>query len=133
MDAGSDKIIEGTTMVGKRLVDHNSLIQAIESGLPKQELMKQFEYKTFGALKVAYLNALMALDKIPTVNTKRRERKVDNVVGINSRGSLVIPKKLVDSLGLDKTTLFRVVKNGTDLFLKAKRRPTKTILRKKSG
>ena len=120
-------------MVGKRLVDHNSLIQAIEAGLSKQELMKQFGYKTFGSLKVAYLNALVALDKIPAVNNKRRERKVDNVVGINSRGSLVIPKKLVDSLALDKTTLFRVVKDGTDLFLKAKSLPQKTILRKKSS
>ena len=119
-------------MVKKRLVDHNSLIQAIEAGLSKQELMKQFGYKTFGSLKVAYLNALVALDKIPAVNNKRRERKVDNVVGINSRGSLVIPKKLVDSLALDKTTLFRVVKDGTDLFLKAKSLPQKTILRKKS-
>jgi len=125
MDAGFGKIVEGTTMVKKRLVGHNSLIQAIEGGLSKQELMKRFGYKTFGSLKVAYLNALVALDKIPAENNKRRERKVDNVVGINSRGSLVIPKKLVDSLALDKTTLFRVVKDGTDLFLKAKSRPPK--------
>jgi hypothetical protein len=132
MDAGFGKIIKGTTMVEKKLVDHNRLIQAIEAGFLKQELMKQFGYKTFGSLKVAYQNALVALDKIPAVDSKRRERKVDNVVGINSRGSLVIPKKLVDSLALDKTTLFRVVKDGTDLFLKAKSRPQKTVLRKKS-
>ena len=119
-------------MAEKRLVDHNRLIQAIEAGFPKQELMKQFGYKTFGDLKVACLNAFMALDKIPAVNKKSREGEVDNVVGINSRGSLVIPKKLVDSLDLDKTTLFRVVKDGTDLFLKAKSRPPKTILRKKN-
>ena len=119
-------------MVRKRLVDHNALVQAVETGLTKQELMHQFGYKTVGALKIAYLNALMALDKVPAVNGKRREKKVDNVVGINSRGSLVIPKKLVDALGLDKKILFRVVKDGTDLALKAKSRPPKTILRKKS-
>lgn len=119
-------------MVRKRLVDHNALIQAIEAGLPNQELMLRFGYKTLGALKVAYLDALMSLDKVPAINTKRREKKVDNVVGINSRGSLVIPKKLVDALGLDKATLFRVVKDGTDLSLKAQARPPKTILRKKS-
>ena len=119
-------------MAGKRLVDHNALIQAVEAGLLKQELMQQFGYKTFGALKIAYLDALLALDKVPAVNAKHREKKVENVVGINSRGSLVIPKKLVDALGLDKNTLFRVVKDGTDLTLKAKNRPPKTILRKKS-
>jgi hypothetical protein len=73
----------------------------------------------------------MALDKVPVVNTKRREKKVDNVVSINSRGSLIIPKKLVDALGLDKTAHFRVVKDGVDLSLKAKKRPPKIILRKK--
>jgi hypothetical protein len=46
MDAGFGKINKGTTMVEKRLVDHNSLIQAIEAGFSKQELMKQFGYKT---------------------------------------------------------------------------------------
>jgi hypothetical protein len=94
--------------------------------------MQQFGYKTFGALKIAYINALMALDKVPIVNNKRMEKKVDNVVGINSRGSLVIPKKLVDALDLDKTVLFRVVKDGSGLILKAKGHPRKAILRKKS-
>ena len=119
-------------MVRKQLVDHNALIQAIEAGLPKQELMQLFGYKAFGALKIAYLNALMALDKVPAITVKRKEKKVDNVVGINSRGSLVIPKKLVDALGLDKNALFRVVKEGTGLSLKAKEHPPKTILRKKN-
>jgi hypothetical protein len=125
--------MKGKVMERKRLVDHNDLIKAVEAGFSKHELMKKFGYKTLGALKIGYLNALMALDKVPAVNTKSREKKVDNVVGINSRGSLVIPKKLVDALGLDKTTLFHVLKDGVDLNLKAKKRPPKTILRKKKA
>ncbi|BBO77926.1 hypothetical protein DSCW_53430 [Desulfosarcina widdelii] len=78
------------------------------------------------------MNALVALDKVSAVNIKRKKRKTNNEVGINSRGSLIIPKKLVDAMDLDKTALFTVVKDGTDLFLKAKKRPPKTILRKKS-
>ena len=119
-------------MVRKRLVDHNALVQAIAMGLSKQEVMQQFGYRSLGALKVAYLDALMALSKVPAINNKRTEKKVDNVVGINSRGSLVIPKKLVDALGLDKTVLFQVVKEGAGLSLKAKKRLPKTILRKKN-
>lgn len=118
-------------MVRKRLVDHNALIQAVEMGLTQQELMQRFGFTSFGALKVAYLDALVALDKVPVINNQRKEKKVDNVVGINSRGSLVIPKKLVDALGLDKSALFSVAKEGTGLSLKAKKRPPKTILRKK--
>jgi len=119
-------------MVRKRLVEHNALIQAIATGLSKQEVMQQFGYRSLGALKVAYLNALVALGKVPAINNKRREKKVGDVVGINSRGSLVIPKKLVDALGLDKTALFRVVKEGSGLSLKAKKSAPKTILRKRN-
>jgi len=57
---------------------------------------------------------------------------MENVVAINSRGSLIIPKKLVDTLGLDEKARFRVVKDGSGLILKAKGRPQKTIRRKKS-
>ncbi|WP_319524591.1 hypothetical protein [uncultured Desulfosarcina sp.] len=101
-------------------------------GKPSQEIMKQFGLKSLGALKVAYMDALIALDKVPAVKKGTKEKKVDNIVGINSRGSLIIPKKLVDALGLDENALFAVEKNGEDLRLKRKQRPPKTILRKKT-
>ena len=119
-------------MAQKKLVDHNALLQAIEAGVPKQELMQEFGYKSLSALKVGCVDALEALGKIPVINKQRRKRTVSDVLGINSRGSLVIPKKLVDALGLDTTALFRVTKNGAGLLLKETRRPPKTILRKKS-
>lgn len=118
-------------MVQKKLVDHNALIQAIEMGQPKHVIIQRFGYKSLAALKAAYLDALIALDKAPAVNTKRKVKKMDNVVSINSRGSLIIPKKLVDSLGIDKTALFRVEKEDNGLSLKVQQKPPKTILRKK--
>ena len=120
-------------MVRKKLVDHNALIQEIEMGHPKQEIMQKFGFKTLGALKTAYLDALVALDKVPAVKKSNKKKKVDNIVGINSRGTLVIPKTLVDTLDLDDKTLFKVEKQETNLFLKAIPKPPKTILRKKSG
>jgi len=118
-------------MVRKRLVDHNALVQAIEMGKPSKEIMQQFGFKSLGALKVAYMDALVALEKVPSIKKGTREKKVNNIVGINSRGSLIIPKKLVDALDLDETALFAVEKKGEDLCLKRKQRPPKTILRKK--
>ena len=118
-------------MVRKRLVDHNALVQAIEMGKPSKEIMQQFGLKSLSALKVAYMDALMALEKVPAVIKGTREKKVNTLVGINSRGSLVIPKKLVDTLDLDETALFSVEKKGEDLYLKSRQRPPKTILRKK--
>lgn len=118
-------------MARKRLVDHNALVQAIEMGKPSREIMQQFDFKTLGALKVAYMDALIALDKVPSIKKGAKGKKVNNIVGINGRGSLVIPKNLVDALGLDENALFVVEKKGEDLCLKSKQRPPKTILRKK--
>ncbi len=119
-------------MARKRLVDHNALIQAIEMGRPKPEIMQQFGFKSLSALKIAYLNALVALDKVPDVSKgSKKKKKVDNIVGINSRGSIVIPKKLVDALGLDQKDQFKVEKEGMGLTLKTTERRPRTILRKK--
>jgi bifunctional DNA-binding transcriptional regulator/antitoxin component of YhaV-PrlF toxin-antitoxin module len=120
-------------MARKRLVDHNALIQAVEMGKPSMEIMQQFGFKSLGALKVAYMDALIALEKVPAIKKKTEVKKVNNLVGINGRGSLVIPKKLVDALGLDETALFAVERKGDDLYLKTKKRPPKTILRKKEN
>jgi bifunctional DNA-binding transcriptional regulator/antitoxin component of YhaV-PrlF toxin-antitoxin module len=117
----------------KKLVEHNALVQAIEMGLSKEEVMEKFGYKSLSALKVAYLNALAALDKIPALNKKRKKKKVDNNIKINSRGSLVIPKNLVDSLRLNESDRFKVEKDGTGLSLKIVEKPIKTILKKKKN
>jgi bifunctional DNA-binding transcriptional regulator/antitoxin component of YhaV-PrlF toxin-antitoxin module len=120
-------------MPRKKLVEHNALVQAIEMGTSKQELMEKFGYKSPSALKVAYVNALIALNKVSSVNKERVVKKVDNKIQINSRGSLVIPKKLVDSLGLDESDVFKVEKNGSGLYLKKVEKPVKTILKKKQA
>lgn len=117
----------------KRLVEHNALLQAVEMGLTKSQIMEKFGIKSQAAFKVAYFDALVALDKIKNIEKGRGSEKVDNKISVNSRGSLVIPKKLVDSLGLSEADIFEVVKNGTGLLLKKVKRPPKTILRKGSG
>jgi hypothetical protein len=113
------------------LVEHNALIQAIEMGIPRDELKKRFGFKSLGALKVAYLNGLIALGKVAAIHTIRKEKRVDNKVRINSRGSLVIPKALIDSLGLSKSELFKVEKAGDGLALQPAKKAPKTILKKK--
>ena len=120
-------------MAQKKLVEHNALLQAVEMGMAKETIMKKFEIKGLQELKVAYFDALVALDKIKDVKKGRKPQKVDNKVSINSRGSLVIPKKLVDALNLDKMDTFKVVKSESGLILKTVKKPPKTILRKRNG
>jgi AbrB family looped-hinge helix DNA binding protein len=117
----------------KKLVEHNALLQAVEMGLPQADIMNKFGIKTSADLEKAYFNALVALGKIEDINKRRKSKSVDYKVSINSRGSLVIPKKLVDALGLNEADTFEVTKNGNGLLLKRVEKPPKTILRKGVG
>lgn len=119
-------------MARKKLVEHNALVQAVEMGLPKAEIMEKFGIKSLAALKVAYFDALAALEKIQDINKGSKPKKVDNKIKINSRGSLVIPKQLVGYLELDPLDTFEVVKDGSGLLLKKVKKPPKTILRKRN-
>lgn len=117
----------------KKLVEHNALVQAVEMGLPKFEIMEKFGIKSPGALKIAYFDALVALDKIKNIKKGRKSEKVDNKIRINSRGSIVIPKKLVETLELGNSDTFEVLKDGNGILLKKVKKRTKTILRKAAG
>lgn len=127
------KIEEDIDVARKKLVEHNALVQAVEMGLPRQELMEKFGYRSVGALKVAYYHALAALEKIPVLNNKRAQVRVENIVRINSRGSLVVPKKLVEALGLNPADSFTVEKNGAGLSLTVVKKSPRTILKKKAS
>ena len=120
-------------MEQKKLVEHNALLQAVEMGMSKDAIMEKFNFKSMPELKVAYYDALVALDKIKDVKKGQKPKKVDNKVSINSRGSLVIPKKLIDDLDLGEMDTFKVVKSDSGLMLQTVGKPPKTILRKKNG
>jgi bifunctional DNA-binding transcriptional regulator/antitoxin component of YhaV-PrlF toxin-antitoxin module len=117
----------------KKLVEHNALLQAVEMGMSKNAIMEKFDFKGLQELKMAYFDALVALDKIKDVKKGQKPKKVDNKVSINSRGSLVIPKKLIDDLDLGEMDTFKVVKSDSGLMLQTVKKPTKTILRKRNG
>ena len=127
------QIHEGVELAQKKLVEHNALVQAIEMGQSQETVMAKFGIKTPAALKTAYYNALVALEKIPGLNNTRKKKDVGNTVKINSRGSLVLPKPLVEALELSPDDQFKVEKNGNGLTLDIVKRPPKTILKKKAA
>lgn len=120
-------------MAQKKLVEHNALLQAVEMGMSKDAIMEKFGIKTLAELKVAYFDAMVALDKIKDVKKGSKPKKVDNKVSINNRGSIVIPKQLVDSLEINEEDTFEVVKSDSGLMLNKVKRSPKTILRKRKG
>lgn len=120
-------------MARKKLVEHNALLQAVEMGMTKETIMEKFNLKSLQEFKVAYYDALVALDKIKDVKKGPKPKKVDNKVSINSKGSIVIPKKLIDELDLGEMNTFKVVKSDSGLMLQPVKKPPKTILRKRNG
>lgn len=118
-------------MVKNRLVVHNALLQAIEMGTEQGVLMEKFGFKTSNQLKVAYTNALIALGKIPAPKKGRPKKSVNTTVSVNARGNLVIPKKLVEAMGLNSGDRFKVETAQAGLSLSPVEKPPKTILKKK--
>jgi hypothetical protein len=67
-------------------------------------------FKTSTQLKAAYMSALIAEGKVPAIKGGRGAGNAskDKAVGVGKRGSIVIFKELVESLGIgagDKFTL----------------------------
>jgi hypothetical protein len=64
----------------------------------------------------------METGQAPTLVSGRskKTKAVDNQISINKRGSLIIPKDLVDSLGFEIDDAFEVRKSAAGLSLKKK-------------
>lgn len=107
-------------MPRKKALDTAKLIKMIEDETPQAKIMKKMGFKTSTQLKTAYMGALVAEGKVPGIKSSRGASKVKKVktVGVGKRGSIVIAKDLVDSLGLGAGDKFTVRKTKAGLALK---------------
>lgn len=120
----------------KSLVEHNALVQAIEMGKSFEDIKQKFGIKNGTQLKLAYINALIALGKVvnpPTLSRGKKKKPVDSKVTVNSRGNLVIPKALVDEFGVRPDIRFEVQKSPDGLSIQPSQERPKTLLRKRPG
>jgi hypothetical protein len=108
------------TMPRKKALDTAKLIKMIEDETPQAKIMKKMGFKTSTQLKTAYMGALIAEGKVPGIKSSRGARKAKKVktVGVGKRGSIVIAKDLVESLGLGAGDKFTVRKTKAGLALK---------------
>ena len=108
-------------------IDEPALLKAIADGLPQKEILSRFGFKSPNQLKVAYLNALTAVGKVPVLKSGRASKTTatDNTVAVNNRGSLIIPKALVAQLGLQAGDTFDVAKTSAGVSLYSRRRPNR--------
>ena len=85
-------------------------MRMIEEQVPQKDIMEKFGFGTVTQLKTAYANALM--------ETGKATKEVSKVVKVNKRGSLIIPKQLVDLLGVEADSKFEVRKSQSGVSLK---------------
>ena len=102
-------------------VDEAKLIKMVKSGVAQKEIMKQFGFKNVTQLKNAYANAAMAKGMIPKLaggRGGRPKKELNREVKVGVRGSLIIPRKLAEELGIRKGDAFEARKSKSGLSLK---------------
>ena len=108
-------------MPKRKQIDGKALCKMIEDGSPQSEVMEKFGFKNSTQLKVAYANALMDTGGAPEIKGKGKTKKakpVNTKVAVNGRGSLIIPKALIDNMKIKKGQAFQVKKVASGLQLK---------------
>lgn len=110
-------------MPRKKVVDYKKLIKAVEAKAPSKELMTEFGFKTSAQLKVHYLDALIAEGQAPPIVTKRGRSAAlsmedETVVKVTKRGSISVPKDLIEEMGYEEGDGFVVRKTKAGMILK---------------
>jgi hypothetical protein len=108
-------------MPKKKAVDTNALIKMVEAEETQADIMKKFGFKTSTQLKTAYMNALIEAGKVTAIKGGRGKGKAAKakLLGVGKRGSIIIPKELVESLGIAADAKFTVRKTKSGIALKA--------------
>lgn len=107
-------------MPAKKTINEKSLIKMIQDGVEQPEIMSKFGFKNSNQLKVAYANALMNAGTVPELKKAGRKtaKGVETLIAVNKRGSLVIPKALVESFGIKIGETFEVKYTKAGIRLK---------------
>lgn len=108
-------------MPKKKKVDSKTLIKAVEAGKTQAEIMSEFGYKSSAQVKTAYMNALIEAGKITPITGGRGSNPAKaktKAVGVGKRGSIIIPKEIVDRLEIGAGDKFTIRKTRAGIALK---------------
>ena len=104
----------------KKKVNGAKLIKMAESGMHQREIMKAFKFNTAAQLKAHLLDALTQAGKAPKIESGRGKAKANpsKEVLVSKRGSIVIPKTIIDEMGFSEGNKFTVRKTKSGISLK---------------
>ena len=97
-------------MAKREPINQELLLGMLRSGKALSEIKLQFGFKNTTQVKIAILKAYEDEGLIPPLRTSRqpRARAVKSVLRVGKRGSLILPKELVESFGFKEGDCFSV-------------------------
>lgn len=107
-------------MPAKKKIDGAKLIKMIESGKLQSEIMKEFKLSTSAQLKAHYVDALIGAGKATQIQSGRGKSAgaPSKEAMVSKRGSIVIPKALIEEMGFKEGDKFSVRKTKSGISLK---------------
>ena len=106
-------------MPKRKKYDSENLVKAFEDGKTIKDIMGEFGFSSPNQTKTAYLSALQATGKIPKIMMKQKKTTAPaKEISINKRGSLTIPKALIETLGFQEGNAFSIRKTKAGISLK---------------
>lgn len=108
-------------MPKRKNIDTKMLLKMIKDGTSQSEIMERFNFKNVTQLKVSYANALMESGEAPQLRGRAssKRHKLENMnVKVNSRGSLIITKEIIDILNIKIGQVFEVKQKGAGMVLR---------------
>jgi hypothetical protein len=118
---------KGSAMPKRKKVDSRALVEAVESGDSAKDIMNNFGIKTSAQLKSLYVDALVELGRAPGIVVTRgggdgggkdRSQSEPREVRVNERGTLIVPRELLDQMGFQIGESFGVYKSPAGVSLK---------------
>ena len=111
-------------MAKKKGIDLKALIKAVESGIPRREIMDQFGFSSPVQVNTYYLDALIETGRAKAISG--RQQKADQgddqkLVKVTKRGSISVPKNVIEEMGYKEGDSFIVNKTRAGLILKSQK------------
>jgi len=107
-------------MPRKMDVHLKALVDAVESGVPRREIMKRFGFNSPTQITAYYLEGLIEVGRAKRImGRKKKAAETSNTVKVSKRGSISVPKEILKEMGFKEGDSFQVSKTKAGLNLKS--------------
>jgi hypothetical protein len=105
-------------MPRKKEIHLKALVDAVESGVPRREIMKRFGFKFPTQVTAYYLDGLVDTGRAKSITSRQPKAvKAANTVKVSKLGSISVSKEMLKEMGFKSGDSFKVRKTRAGLIL----------------